>query len=162
MSADKPLAPGTPFGRYEIVRQLGTGGMATVYEAKHLDLNKRVALKTLHRWLALRTEIVKRFVLEARMASRIQHPHVLGISDIGIEQEVPFMAMDLLEGEELAAVIDRQGAMPLDRIADMMLPLVSAVAAAHDAGILHRDLKPENIFLAQRRPHGQYLSLIHI
>ena len=73
--------------------------MAAVYEARHVDLHKRVALKVLHAWLALRIDVVQRFVLEARAASRLAHPHVVGISDIGALDGVPFMAMDLLEGE---------------------------------------------------------------
>jgi CRP-like cAMP-binding protein/tRNA A-37 threonylcarbamoyl transferase component Bud32 len=156
----KELAPGTQFGRYVIVRRIGTGGMATVYEARHTDLAKRVALKTLHRWLSLRMDVVQRFVLEARLSSRLEHPHVVGISDIGVEQEVPFMAMDLLEGEELAAVLHREGALPVARIADLLLPVISAVATAHEKGIVHRDLKPENIFLARRRPRGEHPMLL--
>jgi serine/threonine protein kinase len=159
-SARGELPEGAAFGRYTITRRIGTGGMATVYEARHTDLHKRVALKVLHKWLALRTDVVQRFVLEARAASRLSHPHVVGITDIGAIEGVPFMAMDFLEGEELAAVIDRSGPLPVGRIADVMLPILSAVAAIHDAGILHRDLKPDNIFLARRRPHGEHPMLL--
>jgi CRP-like cAMP-binding protein len=91
-------------------------------------------------------------VLEARAASRITHPHVVAISDIGVIDDAPFMVMDLLEGDELSTVIDRDGALPLDRLAGVMLPVISAVAAAHEAGILHRDLKPDNVFLSRRNP----------
>ncbi len=156
----KGFDPGTCFGRYEIGRRLGAGGMATVYEARHVDLAKRVALKTLHRWLALRDDVVQRFVQEARTASLLDHPHVLGISDIGVEHEVPFMAMDFLEGEELAHVLHRDGPLSTTRIADLLLPVISAVAAAHEQGILHRDLKPENIFLARRRLRGEHPVLL--
>jgi CRP-like cAMP-binding protein/tRNA A-37 threonylcarbamoyl transferase component Bud32 len=154
------LEPGAVFGRYTITRGIGHGGMAAVYEARHTDLHKRVALKVLHRWLALRTDVVQRFVLEARAASRLSHPHVVGITDIGAIDGIPFMAMDFLEGEELAAVIDRSGQLPVARIADVLLPILSAVAAIHEAGILHRDLKPDNIFLARRRPHGEHPMLL--
>jgi serine/threonine-protein kinase len=159
-AARRGFDPGMRFGRYEIVRRIGSGGMATVYEAIHVDLAKRVALKTLHRWLALRLDVVQRFVQEARTASRLQHPHVLGISDIGVEHDVPFMAMDLLEGEELAHVLHREGPLPATRLADLLLPVISAVAAAHEQGILHRDLKPENIFLARRRLRGEHPVLL--
>jgi CRP-like cAMP-binding protein/tRNA A-37 threonylcarbamoyl transferase component Bud32 len=151
----EPLAPGSTFGRYAIVRAIGSGGMATVYEARHTDLQKRVALKVLHPALALRIDVVQRFVLEARAASRLAHPHVVGISDIGAVDGLPFMAMDFLEGAELAAVLDHDGPLPIDRLADIMLPVLSAVAAAHEAGVLHRDLKPDNIFLAKQRPYGE-------
>jgi serine/threonine-protein kinase len=156
----KGFDPGMRFGRYEIVRRIGAGGMATVYEARHVDLAKRVALKTLHRWLALRDDVVQRFVQEARTASRLDHPHVLGISDIGVEHDVPFMAMDLLEGEELAHALYRDGPLSATRVADLLLPVISAVAAAHEQGILHRDLKPENIFLARRRLRGEHPVLL--
>jgi serine/threonine-protein kinase len=154
------LAPGSSFGRYTILRRLGTGGMAAVYEARHVDLHKRVALKVLHPWHALRVDVVQRFVLEARAASRIAHPNVVGMSDIGMIEGAAFLAMDLLEGEELSALIDREGALSLGLLADVMVPVISAVAAAHEAGILHRDLKPENIYLAQRRPHGLHPVLL--
>ena len=159
-AARRGFDPGMRFGRYEIVRRIGSGGMATVYEACHVDLAKRVALKTLHRWLALRLDVVQRFVQEARTASRVDHPHVLGISDIGVEHDVPFMAMDLLEGEELAHVLHREGPLSATRLADLLLPVISAVAAAHEQGILHRDLKPENIFLARRRLRGEHPVLL--
>ena len=118
------LQPGAIFGRYQIVRPIGSGGMAAVYEAQHVDLHKRVALKVLHAYLALRLDVVQRFVLEARAASRFSHPHVVGISDIGSIERVPFMAMDLLEGEPLGEVLDREGPLPLFWPA---LPLRNAV-----------------------------------
>jgi CRP-like cAMP-binding protein/tRNA A-37 threonylcarbamoyl transferase component Bud32 len=154
------LEPGSVFGRYHVVRPIGSGGMAAVYEARHVDLHKHVALKVLHAWLALRLDVVQRFVLEARAASRFSHDHVVRILDIGSIERVPFMAMDLLEGESLAEVLDRDGPLPLDRLADVMLPVLSAVATAHEAGVLHRDLKPDNIFLARRgrRTHPMLLD----
>ncbi len=158
--AERTFEPGSTFGRYVVVRHVGSGGMASVYEARHVDLQKRVALKVLHAWLALRLDVVQRFVLEARAASRLSHPHVVAISDIGANQGVPFMAMDLLEGITLAAVLDRDGPFLVERLADLVLPVVSAVAAAHDAGVLHRDLKPDNIFLARRRPYGEHPILL--
>jgi serine/threonine-protein kinase len=150
----KEIPPGTSFGRYTVLRRLGIGGMAAVYEARHVDLHKRVALKILHPWHALRVDVVQRFVLEARAASRIAHPNVVGISDIGVVDGTTFLAMDLLDGEGLSAIVDRDGPLALDRLADLMLPVISAVAAAHEAGILHRDLKPENIFLSRKSPLG--------
>lgn len=148
----KRLLAGETFGRYLIVRQIGTGGMAAVYEALHTDLQKRVALKILHPWFSLRSDIVQRFVIEARAASRLAHPHVVAVHDIGVEQSMPFLAMDLLEGQDLFTLTNRQYELPLERIADIFLPILSALAAAHEAGILHRDIKPENIFIARKPP----------
>lgn len=148
----RTLKPGEKFGRYFIVRQIGQGGMAAVYEAIQKDLQKRVALKVMHPCFSLRNDIVQRFVIEARAASRLAHPHVVAVHDIGVEQNMPFLAMDLLEGVDLFTLIDPKQTLPLDRIADIFLPILSALAAAHEAGILHRDIKPENIFIARRPP----------
>jgi len=148
----RTLLAGERFGRYLIVRQIGTGGMAAVYEALHTDLQKRVALKILHPWFSLRSDIVQRFVIEARAASRLAHPHVVAVHDIGVEQSMPFLAMDLLEGQDLFSLSNTQTDLSLDRIADIFLPILSALATAHEAGILHRDIKPENIFIARKPP----------
>lgn len=159
-NASGELASGERFNRYTIVRPIGEGGMALVYEAIHADLHKRVALKTLLPWVALRTDLVQRFMIEARAASRLSHPHVLAIHDIGVERDIPFLAMDLLEGADLATTLGRLGPLPVERIADIFLPIISALAAAHRAGILHRDIKPENIFLARRPPFGEHPVLV--
>lgn len=148
----RTLLAGERFGRYIIVRQIGTGGMAAVYEALHTDLQKRVALKILHPWFSLRNDIVQRFVIEARAASRLAHPHVVSVHDIGVEQSMPFLAMDLLEGHDLLSLTNTHSELALDRIADIFLPILSALATAHEAGILHRDIKPENIFIARKLP----------
>lgn len=148
----RTLLAGERFGRYLIVRQIGTGGMAAVYEALHTDLQKRVALKILHPWFSLRSDIVQRFVIEARAASRLAHPNVVAVHDIGVEQSMPFLAMDLLEGQDLFTLTNTQSELALERIADIFLPILSALATAHEAGILHRDIKPENIFIARKPP----------
>ncbi|HEX3343585.1 MAG TPA: protein kinase [Polyangiaceae bacterium] len=150
---DDAVPEGTTFGRYAVVRRIAEGGMATVYEARHLDLMKRVALKLLHRAYASDPTLVQRFVLEARAASRLQHPHVVGVMDFGLEAGRPYMVLDLLEGDDLAMALAKGGPLPLPRLADVVLPIVSAVAAAHAEGILHRDLKPDNVFLTRR--HGR-------
>ena len=110
MNKDQPsesseLEPGAQFNRYTIVKTLGRGGMATVYEAIHGDLQKRVALKTMLPWFALRADLVQRFMIEARAASRLAHLHVVAVHDIGVEKSIPFMAMDLLDGEDLSSML---------------------------------------------------------
>lgn len=145
------ISSGTRFGPHEIVRPIAEGGMAVVYEARHVELEKRVALKVMRGAYAAVPELVERFLLEARMASRLQHPHVIGVSDVGVSDGRPFMAIDYLEGEDLATLLEREGRLPLSQVADILLPIVSAVAAAHGEGIVHRDLKPENVFLAKGR-----------
>ena len=147
------LAPGTTFDRYEIVRVLGQGAMGAVYEAKHVDLQKRVALKTLHPELAKSPESRARFLREGQTASKLRHPNVVDISDVGINGRIPYLVMEYLEGNDLAALIERERVLSVDRTVTLLLPVLAAVSAAHHEGIVHRDLKPENIFLARSR-HG--------
>lgn len=145
------LPPGTQLGRHEIVRRVASGGMAIVYEATHTDLQRRVAIKVMRPELARDSIYVERFVQEARTASRMAHPHIIAVTDVGLQEGVPYLVMDYLEGEDLCTVMEREARLSIERIADLLLPIVSAVAAAHDEHILHRDLKPENVFLARDR-----------
>jgi serine/threonine protein kinase len=140
------LAEGTKVGRYEVIRLIGEGGMGTVYEALDARLNRKVALKILSSALKSKRKAAKRFTIEAQAAARLEHPNVVGIFDFDVECEIPYMAMELLQGETLAAAIDR-GPLAFARVANIMLAVCAGVHAAHQAGIVHRDLKPSNIFL---------------
>jgi serine/threonine-protein kinase len=151
-SGDK-LAPGTVLGKYEIRRPLGRGGMGAVYEAVHRDLKKRVAIKALVGSLGDSAEARERFLREGEAASRIRHPHVVDITDVGSDGALSYLVMELLEGEDLAARLARGPLSPAEA-ADILLPAIAGVAAAHDAGVVHRDLKPENIFLSRQRDAG--------
>jgi eukaryotic-like serine/threonine-protein kinase len=142
------LPAGTTVGRYEILRLIGQGGMGAVYEALHRDLGKRVAIKTLQPHVAKNPAVRARFVREGQAASKIRHEHVVDVYDVGIEREMPYLVMEYLEGEDLSDVVRREGKLSTDRVAGIMVPVIAAVAAAHDLGIVHRDLKPENIFLS--------------
>ena len=144
-----PLAPGTTLGKYRIVRFLGEGGMGAVYEGLHLEMGKRVAIKTISPALAVIPEARARFVLEAQLTSRVRHPHTVDITDICMDSGQAYLVMEYLEGEDLARHLRQCGALPVDEVVDIALPIVAAVAAAHDEGIVHRDLKPQNIFLAE-------------
>jgi serine/threonine-protein kinase len=143
------LPPGKFLGRYEITRLIGRGGMGCVYEAVHRDLGKQVAIKTLLPSLAASEEARGRFLREGQAASRIRHPHVVDVTDVVAEGPVSYLVMEYLEGEDLSSLIERQGALPLAEAADVLLPVIAAIAAAHELGVIHRDLKPENIFLAR-------------
>jgi len=140
------LEPGTKVGRYEVLRLVGEGGMGTVYEALDARLNRKVALKILSSELKSKRKAAKRFTIEAQAAARLVHPNVVGIFDFDVECAIPYMAMEFLQGETLAAAIER-GPLGLPRVADIMLAVCAGVHAAHQAGIVHRDLKPSNIFL---------------
>jgi len=143
------LRPGTLLGRYEIRRLLGQGGMGHVYEAQHRDLKKRVAIKTLLPSLASNADAKERFLREGEAASRIRHPHVVDVTDLGSEGSVIYLVMEYLEGEDLARLLARQGFLTPAQAADIMLPVAAAIATAHEQGVIHRDLKPENIFLSR-------------
>jgi serine/threonine-protein kinase len=146
------LDAGTRFGSYTVLRLLGEGGMGAVYEARHERLSKRVALKVLHADIAASNEeAVARFMREGEAASRIRHPNVVDVTDFGVEEGIPFLVMEFLEGESLGTVLESRGALEVSEAVDLMLPIASALAAAHEEQIVHRDLKPDNIFLSRTR-----------
>jgi eukaryotic-like serine/threonine-protein kinase len=140
------LEPGSKVGRYEVIRLVGEGGMGAVYEALDARLGRKVALKILSSHLKSKRKAAKRFSIEAQAAARLVHPNVVGIFDFDVECEIPYMAMEFLQGETLASAIER-GPLAFDHLADIMLAVCAGVHAAHQAGIVHRDLKPSNIFL---------------
>jgi eukaryotic-like serine/threonine-protein kinase len=140
------LTEGSRFGGYLIGPCIGEGGMARIYRAEHEALQRQVALKVMTNGF-LDTEVRERFVREARIAAAIKHRNVVNIFDVGVRDGVPFMVMELLEGEDLETLIQSKGAMDEDAIIDIMVPVVAGLTAVHDAGIVHRDLKPGNIFL---------------
>jgi serine/threonine-protein kinase len=154
MNANKRHESGTRFGSYEILRLLGMGGMASVYEARHSALGKRVAVKVLHPHLASNAVAAARFVREGRAASAIRHPNVVEVFEIGVEDKTPYLVMELLEGDDLATHLQSHGRLAVSAAVDILLPTASAVAAAHAVGVVHRDLKTRNVFLAYERRTG--------
>lgn len=142
---------GKVLGRYLLVRLLGEGGMGAVYEATHQELGRRAAIKILHERYTRSVDVRQRFVREGQSASRVRHPNVVDVYDVGIEGNHPYLVMEYLDGENLGQFLDREGVLSTERTADLLLPVVAAVAAAHDVGVVHRDLKPENIFLSAER-----------
>jgi eukaryotic-like serine/threonine-protein kinase len=137
-------------GRYRLDRRIGEGGMAFVWAATHQVTGKAVALKFLKPPHAFDPRDRHRFLREARAACAVHHPNVVEIDDVlELEDGSPVMVMDLLVGETLGYRLLREGALPLEQTARILLPVVSAVGTAHALGIVHRDLKPDNIYLAQ-------------
>ncbi len=141
-------------GQYILVRELGKGAMATVYEARHVELGKRVALKAMHSHLASDKTASSRFLREGRAAAQIHNPYVVDVFDVGVHDGVPYLVMELLDGADLAALLRERGKLPLRELADLMLPVASAVHAAHEVGVIHRDLKPSNVVLAKQADGG--------
>jgi serine/threonine-protein kinase len=141
------LPAGTRLGSYRLVRCIGEGGMGTVYEGVHEGLGKRVAIKTLHAQSARSEEVIARFLREGKAAAKIHHPNVVDVSDVAVHEGTPYLVMEYLQGEDLGAHMEHAAPMPPQAIADLMIPVVSALSAAHEAGIVHRDLKPDNILI---------------
>ena len=148
------LAEGRALGRYRIGRVLGAGSMGVVYEALHLDLRKRVAIKVLRREFVADDTARRRFLREGEAAARVRHPHVVDVSDVGHHAGLPFLVMELLEGEDLETLLRREGRLGVELTLELMLPVVAGVAAGHDRGVIHCDLKPRNIFLSRQDGGG--------
>lgn len=146
-------------GRYRIVRLLGHGAVGAVYEAEHIDLRRRVALKVLLQKFFENDRMLARFMQEARSAAAIRHPGIVEIFDLGTDENITFIVMELLEGEELIARVKRDNPLPLPFVLQVGCDLADAVSAAHDQGVIHRDLKPHNVFLARQ---GRYRDVVKV
>ncbi|NUO47968.1 MAG: protein kinase [Polyangiaceae bacterium] len=137
-------------GKYRVVRPMATGGMGEVYEAVHDELSMRVALKVLLKEQARVPEAVERFLREARAAASLGSEHVAKVFDVGkIEDGTPYLAMELLQGEDLEQIAERRGPLPVHQAVGYVLQALEALAEAHAHGIVHRDLKPSNLFLSR-------------
>jgi serine/threonine-protein kinase len=145
------LPPGARLGKYQVVRLLGAGGMGAVYEATHVEIGKRVAIKTLSPAIAAIPGARQRFLREAQLTSRLSHPHIVDLTDMGTEGRTAYLVMEFLTGEDLSQRLDRTGPMNPQQLIDLLLPVCAAIQTAHEAGIVHRDLKPQNIFLESGR-----------
>ncbi|MGE0871757.1 MAG: serine/threonine-protein kinase [Kofleriaceae bacterium] len=160
-----PLIGQTMAGRYSVQKKLGEGGMGAVYLATHNVLEKQVALKVLHGEFARKSELVERFMQEAKAASRIRHENVIDISDFGTTPEgLVFFAMELLAGHDLHEEITRTRLagelLPWSRTKKIFLQICSALSAAHALGIIHRDLKPENVYLVEFLGEPDFVKLL--
>jgi eukaryotic-like serine/threonine-protein kinase len=135
-------------GKYRLIRQLGRGGMGSVWLAHHATLNAPVALKVIEA-ATLGEASLQRFLGEARMAAALRSPHVVQILDYGVDEGTPHIAMEVLEGETLAQRLARVRRLSAAETARVVQQVVRAIGRAHDAGVVHRDLKPENIFIVR-------------
>jgi hypothetical protein len=158
------VAPGDLIdGRYHVEDPLGTGGMAIVYRARHTGTQAPCALKLVHPHLVTRRELVQLLLKEARVGGRIgKSPHVVEVLDAGFDQArgVPYIAMELLEGETLEEWCERHGPMPPALVRVVFEQLADALEQAHRAGVVHRDLKPSNLFLTAGRRGAPVLKVM--
>ncbi len=147
------LDVGTIFaGRYRVVRCLATGGMGAVYEAIHLETDRRRALKVMHPHLFQSEEMRDRFQREARIAAQVESEYIVDVSDAGVDEatQMPFLVMELLRGEELGDRLKRLGRLPPEEVVLYIQQAAWALDRTHAASIVHRDLKPANLFLTTR------------
>jgi serine/threonine-protein kinase len=161
MNPTTGLRAGTAIGSYELLRPIGRGATGVVYEAVHRSLGRRAALKVLSvppADAAHAERMAVRFLREGRIAAQVRHPHIVDVFDFGMHGEVPYLVMELVEGETLARLLQRETKLALARAIEILLPILSAVAELHAAGIVHRDIKPGNILLAGRRERWPKLS----
>ncbi|HYV11002.1 MAG TPA: serine/threonine-protein kinase [Pyrinomonadaceae bacterium] len=136
--------------KYLVEEPLGAGGMGEVYRARHLSMDRPVAIKFLHQRLVEDEAARGRFHTEARAAVKLRHPNAVSVTDFGQTSEgIVYIVMELLEGRTLREILDRESPLETARAISIMLQASDAVAAAHDAGIIHRDLKPANILVTQ-------------
>ena len=145
-----PLVGDLVDGRYRVLRHLADGGMAAVLLATDTRLDREVALKVMRPDLAADETFISRFRREARSAARLSHPNVVPVFDQGEDAGQVFLAMEYVEGRTARAVVDAEGALTVRAALDVLEPVLTGLAAAHEAGYIHRDVKPENILIPDR------------
>lgn len=156
MSAAKAATEGNLVGRivderYRVLGVIGQGGMGTVFEAEHLNIGRKVALKILKPEHAQKKDAIARLKHEARVVSQIGHPNICEIFDIGqLDNGSPYLVMERLRGETLAQRLERAGAVPFQEMLDIMVQVLAGLEAAHKKNVIHRDMKPDNVFLSER------------
>jgi len=138
---------GQRLGGFELLARLGQGSMGVVFKARQVSMDRLVALKVLPKKLAHNEQFVARFLREARSAARLRHPNIVQAHDAGCIGGVYYFAMEYVDGETLEALLRREGPLPPSRALAILKQTCSALAAAHDAGVIHRDIKPSNIML---------------
>jgi serine/threonine protein kinase len=159
--ADDPEIGQVIDGRYRIVGLLGQGGMGAVYRAEHVGMGKMLAVKLLHPHVSTRRDAGARFQREAFASGRIDHPNCVAVSDFGVREDGSFyLVMELLQGESLREMIDRERRLPWPRALHIARHVLRGLAHAHAQGIIHRDIKPENIFVVRRDDDPDFAKVL--
>ena len=147
--------------RYRLLKLIGEGGMGSVYQAEHITIGRKLAIKVLAPEYCDSPEVVARFLQEARTASMLHHEHIVDITDFGYtKQGLAFLTMEYLEGEDLATLLQREGRQPWARLRRMILQVCRALHAAHEKGIVHRDMKPDNCFRIKRGGNHDFIKIL--
>ncbi len=160
-SPDDPLVGRTLPGGYLVIDLIGIGGMGRVYRAEQTNLGRTVAVKGIHPHLVGEESAGARFITEARAASRLNHPHSIGIIDFGKTPDGQlYLVMEYLRGRDLGRIACDEGPLPFRRIVNVLRQTLAALAEAHNEAIVHRDLKPENIILEPVRSGGDFVKVV--
>jgi serine/threonine-protein kinase len=147
--------------RFQVQEVLGQGSSGTIYRAEHITLRRKVAIKVLHDELSRVDLAVERFRREATTVAELDNEHIVEIHDFGRTQDGRlYLAMELLDGETLDAILSRDGRLSVERTADILIQAAEALAEAHAIGYVHRDLRPRNLFLAVRRGRSNFVKLL--
>ena len=147
-------------GRYRLDQPIGGGSFGTVFRARHLELNRDVAVKILATSAGTDPEALARFRREGDSACRVQHPNAVAVFDFAVNPGgVAYLVMELLEGQSLEKELEERSPLSVERCAEIVVPVCAALAAAHAAGVVHRDIKPSNVFL-HRTPTGEVTKIL--
>src|SRR5688500_8824750 len=146
----KKLEAGKCFGHYEIIEQIGAGGMGEVYLARDKKLDRQVAIKILNEKFSQHESNLQRFTQEAKAASALNHPNILVIHEIGEAEDSNYIVSEFIKGKTLREILNNK-TLKLSEVLDISIQIANALVAAHEAHLVHRDIKPENIMI---RPDG--------
>src|SRR5262245_40074687 len=134
--------------KYDLLEEIGHGGMATVYRSKDKRLGREVAVKIIHKHLRENSEVAARFTAEARAAAKLRHPNIVEVYDVSADEDrYRYLVVELIRGTTLRKVLQDHRDMPAEIGAAIVLELCEALTHAHEAGIIHRDVKPENVLI---------------
>src|SRR4051812_39083449 len=145
----EPAASQIIAGKYRLESLIGHGGMGSVWRARHMSLDMPVAIKFMSAHADVDLDSRQRFDREARALATLRTPHIVQVLDHGVDDDVPYIVMEYLEGEDLSSRLGQRKRLPLDQTSRILAQVARGLRRAHDAGITHRDLKPSNIFLAR-------------
>jgi serine/threonine-protein kinase len=158
--ADHDLSGAVLDGRYTVISPISEGAMGSVYRGERLKLGRAVAIKIMHEALPDELASRQRFEREAKLMAMLDHPHCVSVIDFGVHDDKPFLVMELVRGTSLQELIDKEGALPIPRAAEIMRQVLSGLAHAHELGIIHRDIKPANIMVSSSTGLGEQVRIL--
>lgn len=158
---DSTLVGKTIDGKYLIQSPLGEGGMAVVYRANHIQMERTVVIKVMQGWLLSNRNSVERFERECKLTAKLNHPNIVSVYDVGtINGKEPYLVMEFIDGESLADKIDKNGALPYTTTANIIIQICRGLQEAHSNGIIHRDLKPDNVLLQHKSDRPDWVKIV--